>query len=84
MSEILKEDIVTIDGKEYVLRTVDLTATPLGGICPYEQLLYPLGEENKTFRGRLLDRSWSEDEALESHSTQVIRAKTGKFLLESY
>ena len=26
MSEILKQDIVTIDGKEYVLRTVDLTA----------------------------------------------------------
>ena len=84
MSEILKEDIVTIDGKEYVLRTVDLTATPLGGICPYEQLLYPLGEENKAFRGRLLDRSWSEDEALDSHNTQLIRIEAGKSLLEHY
>ena len=84
MSESLKQDIVTIDGKEYVLRTVDLTATPLGGICPYEQLLYPLGEENKAFRGRLLDRSWSEDEALTSHNTQLIRIKAGMPLLEYY
>lgn len=84
MSKILKEDIVTIDGKEYVLRTVDLTATPLGGICPYEQLLYPLGEEDKTFAGHLLDRSWTEETALTSHSTQVIRAKAGKPLFEFY
>ena len=83
MSEILKEDNVTIENKEYILRTIDLTGTPFGGIeYPYEQLLYLLGEEDKAYRGRLLDRCSTKEDALASHEAQVESIKNRQILLD--
>lgn len=82
MRKILKEDKILINDEKYILRTVDLSETPLGGLeYPYEQLLYPLFED-EIYNGRLLNRSETEEEALISHERQLDSIKRNNIILD--
>lgn len=76
----LKNDIV-IDGKKYLLSTVDLGICCYGG--SYETMLFAYDENGEVDYGDLYcERYYTKDRAIQRHNELVERLKNGEKIWE--